>query len=90
MISEPILYPSTTMVSDSSTTTTIPSSFSIPITEKLTKSNYRLWKAQILPPIWAAQLEDFLYNTSEKPAEKLTEKTGATVTEKINPSMLVG
>jgi hypothetical protein len=89
MVSEPILYPSTTMASNSSTTTTIPS-FSIPITEKLTKSNYRLWKAQILPPIRVAQLEDFLYNTGEKPAEKLTKKTGATVTEKINLSMLVG
>jgi hypothetical protein len=27
------------------------SSFSIPIAEKLSKVNYRLWRAQILPPI---------------------------------------
>jgi hypothetical protein len=44
MVTKPILYSSKTMASDSSTTTTI-HSFSIPITEKLTKSNYRLWKA---------------------------------------------
>jgi hypothetical protein len=35
-----------TMASESSQSTTIPS-FSIPITEKLSKANYRLWRAQM-------------------------------------------
>jgi hypothetical protein len=30
-------------------TTTIPSTLSIPINEKLTKTNYPLWRAQVLP-----------------------------------------
>jgi hypothetical protein len=39
---------------------TVPSSFFILITEKLTKTNYRLWHAQILPPICVAQTKDLL------------------------------
>jgi hypothetical protein len=32
------------MVSNSSSTSAIPASFSIPVAEKLTKINYRLWR----------------------------------------------
>jgi hypothetical protein len=42
------------MAFNSNSTTTIPSSFQIPIAEKLSKTNYMLWKAQVLPPIRAA------------------------------------
>jgi hypothetical protein len=58
-----------------SSTTTIPSSFSIPVAEKLTKSHYHLWKTQILPPIRAAEM----------PAEFLKEKSGDKITEVPNP-----
>jgi hypothetical protein len=44
----------------------IPSS-SIPITEKLTHTNYVLWHAQIMPAIPAAQLEGFLTGDEKKP-----------------------
>jgi hypothetical protein len=68
-----------------SSTTTIPSSFSIPVAEKLTKSHYHLWKTQILPPIRAVQHEGFLHNTAEMPAEFLKEKSGDKITEVPNP-----
>jgi hypothetical protein len=31
-----------------------------PVTEKLTRDNYILWRAQVLPPIRGAQLEGIL------------------------------
>jgi hypothetical protein len=65
--------------------TTIPSSFSIPISEKLTKANYRLWRAQILPPIRVAQMEDLLLGVEKKPAKTLAAQTGVSSTERPNP-----
>jgi hypothetical protein len=51
------------------TTTTVPSILATLISEKLTKVNYPLWSAQVLPPIRAAQLEDILLGV-EKASEK--------------------
>lgn len=62
------------MAQEHSTSTTIPSSFSIPIGEKLTKSNYLLWKAQIMPAIRAAQLEPFLTGAAKRPAATISTK----------------
>jgi hypothetical protein len=73
------------MASDSSPTTTIPSSFSIPITEKLSKANYHLWRAQILPPIHAAQLEDVLTGVEMIPTKTIKVKSGDSVVEQTNP-----
>jgi hypothetical protein len=55
--------------SSSVSTTAIPSTstFSVPISEKLTKSNYLLWQAQVKPAIRATELEGFL---NEKPPAK--------------------
>jgi hypothetical protein len=72
-------------VSDSSSISTIPVSFTIPVAEKLTKINYRLWHAQILPAIREAQLEDLLTGADEKSAKTISVKTGDTVTQKANP-----
>jgi hypothetical protein len=55
------------MATDSSQSTTILSSFSIPITEKLSKSNYHLWQAQILPMIRVAQMDDLLMGIKKAP-----------------------
>jgi hypothetical protein len=41
-----------------SSTTAIPSTLSIPISEKLTKTNSPLWHAQVLLTLYAAQFED--------------------------------
>jgi hypothetical protein len=57
------------MTTPSLSSTTIPSILTILISEKLTKSNYPLWSAQVLPTIRAAQLQDRLTG-DEKPPEK--------------------
>jgi hypothetical protein len=46
-------------------TTTIPSTLSTPISEKLTKTNYPLWRVQVLPVIRAAQLEGLISGRRE-------------------------
>jgi len=38
----------------------LPSTFSHPVTEKLSRSNYALWKLQVLPAIRGAQLVDYI------------------------------
>jgi hypothetical protein len=63
--------------------TTIPS-FSIPIPEKLTKANYCLWRAQILPPIRAAWMEDILLSVEKAPDKTVTTQSGDSSTEKPN------
>jgi hypothetical protein len=56
----------------SSSSTAVPTSLSISISEKLTRDNHRLWCAQVLPVICVAQLEGFL-DGSEKAPEKNLE-----------------
>jgi hypothetical protein len=72
------------MATDSSSTSAIPTSFSIFVAEKLTKTNYKLWCTRILSTICAAQLEDLLTSTDEKSAKTVPEKTGNTVVQKDN------
>jgi hypothetical protein len=67
-------------------TSNVPSSFSILITEKLTKINYRLWRAQILPPIRAAQMKDLLLGREKMPDKMMsTSSTDASSSERTNP-----
>jgi hypothetical protein len=47
-------------MASSSSNPAVSASLSIPASEKLTKDNYRLWRAQVLPAICAAQLEGFI------------------------------
>jgi hypothetical protein len=68
------------MASNSFSTSTIPTSFTIPVAEKLTKTIYRLWHAQILPVICAAQYEDLLNDADKEPTKTIPEKTDDTVT----------
>jgi hypothetical protein len=60
---------SSSATSSISSSTTTPSILAVPISEKFTKSNYPLWHAQVMLPIHAAQLEDFLTG-DEKHLEK--------------------
>ena len=46
----------------------------LPITEKLTRSNYALWQVQILPAVHGAQLEGFLDGTEVAPPKTIKEK----------------
>jgi hypothetical protein len=67
--------------------TTIPSILSIPISEKLTKTNYPLWRAQVLPAVRAAQLEGMITGTEKEP-EQFISITNAdkTVSKETNPA----
>jgi hypothetical protein len=58
--------------SSTSISTTIPSTFSTPITEKLSKHNYLLWRAQIMPPIQAARYEDLLLGIEKAPSKTIS------------------
>jgi hypothetical protein len=71
-------------MASSSNTTTIPSSFSIRITEKLAKTNYLLWRLQFMPVVRAAQLEYQLYGVKKMPPKTLPIKMGETVTDQPN------
>jgi hypothetical protein len=48
----------------------------LPVNEKLTRSNYPLWRAQVLSSIRGAELYDFLSPTAEPPAKYLAKKEG--------------
>jgi hypothetical protein len=65
--------------------TTIPSSFSIPITGKLIRTNYMLWRAQIMLSIRAAQLEGVLTGADPEPPTTITNKPGDTLSTVPNP-----
>jgi hypothetical protein len=68
-------------------TTTIPSIISIPISEKLTKTNYLLWRAQVLPAVHAAQLEGLITGTEKAPDQYVSvTNDDKTVSKEINPA----
>ena len=51
-----------------------------PVNEKLTRDNFLLWKAQVLPAIRGAQLTGFLDNSTPAPAKEVDVTTdGKTV-----------
>jgi hypothetical protein len=67
--------------------TTIPSILSIPISEKLTKDNYPLWRAQVLPAVRAAQLEGLLTGAEESPEQFVSiPNADKTITKQVNPT----
>jgi hypothetical protein len=69
-------------MSTTSSMTTIPSILAIPISEKLSETNYPLWSAQVLPPIRSAQLYGFLTRDDEKSEKTLTITISAFVAHK--------
>jgi hypothetical protein len=80
-----------TMSSSSSpfSSTTIPSILSIPISEKLTKTNYPLWRAQVLPAIHATQLEGLITSAEKVPEQSISvTNDDKTVSKEINPSYI--
>jgi hypothetical protein len=48
------------------------------------KANYRLWRAQILPPIRAAWMEDILLGVEKAPTKTITTKSSDSSTETPN------
>jgi hypothetical protein len=75
------------MASCSSSTTIVPSAFSMQISEKLTKSNYLLWHAQVMSAIRIAELEGFLTDAEKAPSKIITSKDHkGQVVEEHNPA----
>jgi len=50
----------------------LPSTFGHPVTEKLSRSNYALWKLQVLPTIRGAQLVDYITGASKAPSKEIS------------------
>lgn len=62
----------------------MPASLSIPVTEKLTRDNFRLWRAQVLPAIRSAQLESYIDGTEKAPPKTIPAEKDSTQTM-VNP-----
>jgi hypothetical protein len=63
---------STSAASLANSTTPVPSILSVAISKKLTKVNYPLWSAQVLPAIRAMQLDDLLTGEDLPPKKKIS------------------
>jgi hypothetical protein len=69
------------------TSITIPSTLSKPISQKLTKTNYPLWRAQVLPAVRGAQLEGFLTGIEKAPKQHIIiTNDNKTISKEINPA----
>jgi hypothetical protein len=68
------------------TTPTIPSILNVQISEKLTKSNYPLWSAQVLPALRAPQLQDLLTSIEMAPTKEITTMVDDKPVKQINPT----
>jgi hypothetical protein len=69
----------------SSSTPNIPASLSIPVLEKLTRENFCLWRAQVVPAIGAAQLEGSIEGTERAPLKTLEVKKDSKKVLILNP-----
>lgn len=62
------------------------SKISTAITCKLTRTNFLLWKAQVVPILRGVQLYGYLDGTTAKPAAMVTVGTGSDAREAANPN----
>jgi hypothetical protein len=74
------------MVSSSSP---VLASLSIPVSEKLTRDNYRIWHAHVLPAIRLAQLEGFIEGTETVPEKTLEMEKDSKKVVISNPNYAV-
>jgi hypothetical protein len=63
---------SSSAASSTMSSTAVPSVLSVAVSEKLTKVNYPLWSAQVMPVIRAAQLNDLLVGADLPPEKEIT------------------
>jgi hypothetical protein len=75
-----------TPISPTTTTATVPSLLTAFVSEKLTKANYPLWSAQVLPAIRAAQLKDLLLGVEKAPDKEITIKVDGKTEQQRNPA----
>jgi uncharacterized membrane protein YgcG len=69
-------------------TTSVPSILNVPISEKLTNSNYPLWSAQVLPSLQAVQLQDLLTGVEKAPAQEITTTVDDKPVKQPNPAYI--
>nr|CAB3465720.1 unnamed protein product [Digitaria exilis] len=69
------------MASSSSSTPLL----ALPVTEKLTKRNFVLWQAQVMPAIRGAQLEDHLDSFATVPAKQIVTQVADKTVKQPNP-----
>lgn len=69
----------------SSSAPALPVSLFIPVSEKLTRENYLLWRAQVLPAIRAAQFEGFLDGSEVEPLQTLSIEKDSKTMKVANP-----
>jgi hypothetical protein len=60
----------------SSSSTTVAAVVLQPITEKLSKNNHTVWRAQVLATLRGARLEGFIMGKKKAPAEELEGNDG--------------
>jgi hypothetical protein len=70
----------------SSSTTAIPSTLSIPISEKPMKTNYPLWRAQVLPTIRTVQFDLLIGNDSAPDKHLVITNADESITSTPNPA----
>jgi hypothetical protein len=58
------------------------------IAEKLTKSNYALWKAQVLPILHGAQLQGYIDGSAKAPEEQIDVKNSDKTVKESNPEYI--
>lgn len=71
-----------------SSSTSAPALLGQAIPEKLTKANFQLWKAQILPVLRGAQLERYLDGTNPAPQKEIKTKVDDKEVDAPNPEYL--
>ena len=73
------------MASTSAASTSV--SFTIPVSEKLTRDNFLVWRAQVLPAVRAARLVGILDGSSAEPSPMIQVEKPDKSTEKVeNPA----
>lgn len=74
------------MSASSSSTPASALPFGVPVTEKLGKSNYLLWKAQVLPTMRGDKMFGYLDGTIVTPLKEIGVKEGEMITQAPNPA----
>jgi hypothetical protein len=87
MVPEPLF--SSEIMTLSSSSSPVINTLSHVVSEKLTRDNFRLWKAQVWPTVRGAQFTDFLNGTKKAPAEFITvQKEDKTEEKVLNPEYM--
>jgi hypothetical protein len=86
MTSTPMSLSSSMPMSSFTTTTTVLPIFAIPVSEKLTKSNYPLWSAQLRSAIRATELEDLLLSVEKAPEKEIIVVVNEKPEQQKNPA----